>query len=245
MKNIQKGVSVNLLITIARCAVGWHFLYEGASKLFIENWSAKTFLANTTGLLSSFYKALADSQWIGLIDILNVYGLIVIGFLLFIGIAVRWTSLAGSILLILYYFAYPPFGPAVLTPSDGHLFIVDKLFIEAIVLLCFVASSHSGYGVDRIVQIVREYRNKRASQPSPPNQETIKMRREVLKNLVTLPVLGAMGWGASRANSYYGVDVTSGATIQIGGLSLNELEGELPKGKLEILRSVVWSWEVI
>ncbi len=242
MKNIQKGVSVNLLITIARCAVGWHFLYEGASKLFIENWSAKTFLANTTGLLSSFYKALADSQWIGLIDILNVYGLIVIGFLLFIGIAVRWTSLAGSILLILYYFAYPPFGPAVLTPSDGHLFIVDKLFIEAIVLLCFVASSHSGYGVDRIVQIVREYRNKRASQPSPPNQETIKMRREVLKNLVTLPVLGAMGWGASRANSYYGVDVTSGATIQIGGLSLNELEGELPKGKIgnfEISRLVM------
>ncbi|MCK9411564.1 MAG: hypothetical protein M0Q53_04630 [Prolixibacteraceae bacterium] len=43
-------------------------------------------------------------------DFINVYGLILIGLALFIGIFSRAASLAGGLLLGLYYFAYPPYG---------------------------------------------------------------------------------------------------------------------------------------
>jgi hypothetical protein len=41
-----------------------------------------------------------------------------------------------------------------------------------------------------------------------------------------------MGWGAFRESQLYGLDTLSGATIQVGGSDLNELKGELPKGRI-------------
>jgi hypothetical protein len=67
-------------------------------------------------------------------------------------------------------------------------------------------------------------------------------RREALKNLATLPVLGFMGWGALRNLDAGGADVMSGATIQVKQLGLGELKGVLPKGKIgkhEISRLVI------
>jgi hypothetical protein len=57
-------------------------------------------------------------------------------------------------------------------------------------------------------------------------------RREILKNLATLPLLGALGWGAFRVKDKYGVDVLSGATIQVNAGSLSELKGTCPRGGL-------------
>ncbi|RLD70734.1 MAG: hypothetical protein DRI98_07175, partial [Bacteroidetes bacterium] len=103
-----------LTITIIRVAIGWHFLYEGITKLFIENWSSQSYLANATGPFSGFYHWLAGGEsLVGVIDFLNVYGLILIGLALFIGIFIRIASGAGILLLVLYYFAYPPFGTSL------------------------------------------------------------------------------------------------------------------------------------
>ena len=43
------------------------------------------------------------------VDFINVWGLIMIGFFLFIGLFTRWISVAGIVLLLFYYIAYPPF----------------------------------------------------------------------------------------------------------------------------------------
>jgi hypothetical protein len=67
-------------------------------------------------------------------------------------------------------------------------------------------------------------------------------RREMLKNLATLPVLGLLGWGAFRNRKLYDADVMSGATIQLNRMALSELKGELPKGKIgafEISRMII------
>ena len=64
------------------------------------------------------------------------------------------------------------------------------------------------------------------SQPEMQNS-----RREALKNLATLPVLGALGWGAITRGRK-DVDVMSGATIQLDFSSLDELKGELPRGRI-------------
>ena len=217
-----------LFITILRVAIGWHFIYEGLSKILQGNWTASSYLLNTSGFLSGFYHALASSPSIlKITDILNMYGLFFIGLALFIGLFSRFASLAGSLLLMLYYFAYPPFGNPLISASDGHLFIVDKLFIEAAALLFLFFYQGKGYSIDTLIEILRE--RKKTPVPEPEGSSS---RREVLKNLATLPVLGAMGFGAVNNFKTFGVDVMSGATIQVKQTALNELKGELPKGKI-------------
>jgi uncharacterized membrane protein YphA (DoxX/SURF4 family) len=217
-----------LFITILRVAIGWHFLYEGLSKILQGNWTASGFLLNTSGFLSGFYHALAGSPAIlKVTDILNMYGLLFIGLALFIGLFSRIASVCGALLLTLYYFAYPPFGNPLMNASEGHLFIVDKLFIEAAVLLFLSFYHEKGYSIDSLIKLFQS-RKKQIL----PEEESISSRREALKNLATLPVLGAMGWGAVNHFKTYGVDVMSGATIQVKQTALNELKGELPKGKI-------------
>ena len=140
-----------IIFTIIRVAIGWHFLYEGISKLMLPEWTSENFLNNSIGPFSGFYHALTSSPaLLKIVDLLNIYGLILIGLALFIGLWVRFVSIAGILLLTLYYFAYPPFGVSILGNPEGHLFIVNKVFIEAAVLIFFVFSKTIGYGFDNL-----------------------------------------------------------------------------------------------
>jgi len=224
----QKSFYHRLFITILRVAIGWHFLYEGLSKILQGNWTASSFLLNTSGFLSGFYHALANSLGLlKLTDILNMYGLFFIGMALFIGLFSRFAALAGALLMVLYYFAYPPFGNPLMNASEGHLFIVDRLFIEAAALLFLSFYREKGYSIDTLISIYRSRKKATVTEPQASSS-----RREALKNLATLPVLGAMGWGAVRSFNTYGVDVMSGATIQVKQTALKDLKGVLPKGKI-------------
>ncbi len=224
-----------LIVTILRVAIGWHFLYEGVVKLFTENWSAYSYLANTTGALSGLYHWLANSPvLIKAVDFLNIYGLILIGLALFIGYLIRIAAISGVVLLALYYFAYPPFGDSLFQSGEGHLYIVDRIFIEAAALLFLIFLKNKGYGLHAInIQWIKSRKNKQL----PPDDEAIdtsvNTRREALKNLATVPMLGLMGWGAIHRSLKVDIDVISGATIQVRSASLNELKGVLPKGRIE------------
>jgi hypothetical protein len=130
-------------------------------------------------------------------------------------------------------------GHPCLGTGEGHVFIVDKLFIEGIALIFIAFSKDAGYGIDALRNLWVQ--NKRLAN-NPELQTAGSTRREALKNLATLPVLGVMGWGALNIRKKHGVDVMSGATIQVHSAALNELKGELPKGKIgqhEISRLVL------
>jgi uncharacterized membrane protein YphA (DoxX/SURF4 family) len=214
-----------LFITILRVAIGWHFLFEGISKIVQGNWTASAFLLNTSGALSGFYHWIASSPaLLGITDILNMYGLLIIGLALFVGLFSRFAALAGALLLTLYYFAYPPFGNPMMSTSDGHLFMVDKLFIEAAALLFLFFYREQGYSIDTLIELYRNHKKSTVTEPITPSEGS-SSRREVLKNLATLPVL------VNNFNTY-GVDVMSGATIQVKQTALSELKGVLPKGKI-------------
>ncbi|HSM47273.1 MAG TPA: hypothetical protein VK872_05615 [Draconibacterium sp.] len=220
-----------LTITLFRVAIGWHFLYEGISKLLLPNWSAAGYLANATGPFAGFYQSLAASESLmKIIDPLNMAGLILIGLGLFLGLFIRLSSVSGMILLMLYYFAYPPFGGNLFGAAEGNLYIVNKNLIETLALLVIFLIKEKGYGLyaHQWFQL-----KKRTSETSEPEKSTnLHSRREALKNLATIPALGVIGLGAFREASEYGVDTLSGATIQIGGADIKELKGELPKGKI-------------
>ena len=242
MKKLNDIDWTKLVLSILRMAIGWHFLYEGVSKVIIPNWSSYSYLANSTGPLSGLYHGIASSPGIlKVIDILNIYGLIIIGLALFVGLFSRITAIAGALLLTLYYFAYPPFGMSLFGASEGHLFIVDKIFVEAIVLIFLVFYKEKGFGIDLMIKRLKESRENNQSQKTE-NILYSDSRREVLKNLVSLPVLGFMGFLAARSNRKFGFDVMSGATIQVKQSALGELKGTLPKGKIgnhEISRMVL------
>ncbi len=222
-----------VFITIVRAAIGWHFLYEGTAKLLTPGWTAENYLANSTSFLAGFYQWLASSpSLIFVVDSLNIYGLILIGLALFLGLLVRHAAAAGLLLLALYYFAYPPFGTSLLMQSGESVFIVNKIFIEGTILLLFLFLKDTGYGMDRFFKARKAIKQKPNSAKSSVNDVPSDSRREAIKNLATLPMLGFMGWGAFQSQQKYQIDVMSGATIQIKQTALNELKGELPKGTI-------------
>ena len=230
--NLSRSALKKLTITIIRVAIGWHFLYEGIAKLFIKDWTAQEYLANATGFLSGFYHWLAGSEaLVRVVDILNVYGLIIIGLALFMGVFIRIASSAGILLLLLYYFAYPPFGLSLFGSASGHFYIVDRNFIEAFLLLWFVLGHQAGYGIDLLLAQRLGKRSEDIQGDTGTGTGQLNSRREALKNLATLPFLGAMGLGALRHSNKH-VDVMSGATIQLNFSTLDKLKGELPKGRI-------------
>lgn len=219
-----------IIITVFRMAIGWHFLYEGISKMITANWSAAGFLANSTGPFAGFYHWMAGAEGImGIVDPVNIAGLILVGLGLALGLALRLSSISGIVLLMLYYFAYPPFGASLPGAVEGSLFIVNRNLLEALALLLLLLLPEKGYGLYslKLFSVQKKTENEAEATHVPQNS-----RREALRNLATLPALGILGWGAFAETRKYGVDTLSGATIQIGGADISELKGELPKGKI-------------
>ena len=143
-------------LTFLRVLIGWHFLYEGLTKLFSNPaWTAKTYLLGSVGPFASVFKALASNAvLLNIIDYLNIWGLILIGLSLFIGLFSRPFKICGIALLLLYYVTYPPFSAlAVNTPVEGNYWIVNKNLIEmAALFVLFVFPTSQISGIDRYIR---------------------------------------------------------------------------------------------
>jgi uncharacterized membrane protein YphA (DoxX/SURF4 family) len=213
-----------IFTTVLRVGIGWHFFYEGLSKLLTPEWTATGFLASSTGFMNGFYHWMSSSPALmNVVDLLNIYGLILIGLGLFFGVLVRYAASAGILLLALYYFAYPPFGMSLMMQSEGSLYIINGLFIEATALSILIYKKEKGYGIENLLQVYK------SSSIKPVQPEG---RREAIKNLATLPAIGFLGWGAMVNRDKYEIDAMSGATIQLEGSNLSKLKGTVPKGKI-------------
>jgi len=220
--------SKKLIITVFRIAIGWHFLYEGISKLWIENWSAGSYLSGATGPFSGFYHWLASSDALmTVIDPVNIAALILIGLGLFLGLAIRVSYISGILLLMLYYFAYPPFGGSLLSGVEGNLYIVNKNMVEALAMLTLLFVQEKGWGLHALKTFTKQKKKIREEEKQPDTT-----RREAIKNLATIPALGVLGIGALHDHRNFGVDTLSGATIQIGGQDISELKKQVPTGKI-------------
>ncbi|MGV8138870.1 MAG: DoxX subfamily [Mangrovibacterium sp.] len=140
-------------LTFLRVLIGWHFLYEGLVKLYSPGgWSAELFLSHAVGPFAPGLKALTvNSTTLMLVNQINIWGLIIIGLSLFLGVFTKPFKIAGILLLFLYYIAYPPLAfYAVSTPVEGSYWIVNKNLIEiaALLVLVLFPSSHIS-GIDK------------------------------------------------------------------------------------------------
>ena len=143
-------------LTLLRVLIGWHFLYEGFTKLFsVPAWTSKNYLLGSVGPFAPAFKAMAlNTGLLHIVDKLNIWGLILIGLSLFIGLFSRPIKLCGIVLLSLYYLAYPPFPALVInTPVEGNYWIVNKNLIEMVALfVLFMFPTSHITGIDRYFQ---------------------------------------------------------------------------------------------
>jgi len=120
-------------LVLLRLALGWLFLYAGVTKIINPDWSAAGYLANakTFPELYAWLALPANLPWVNL---LNEWGLTLIGLSLLVGLWVRWSALVGIGLMILYYL------PVLNFPLAGeHSLLVDDHVIYALGLLTLIA----------------------------------------------------------------------------------------------------------
>jgi thiosulfate dehydrogenase (quinone) large subunit len=148
-------------LALLRMMIGWHFLYEGIAKLLKPQWSALSLLQQARGPLSGLFHWMAgNADVLGYVNLLNIWGLILIGTGLIVGCLTRTASAAAILLILLYYFCNPPFvGYFYSLPSEGSYLIVNKNLVEAAALLVtLTTASGRFYGIDQIFHRLRTAR---------------------------------------------------------------------------------------
>lgn len=244
-----KSKGLNIILVLLRTVIGWHFLYEGISKLFSPTWSSYNFLAVSKWIFADFFQWIAANLIaLEIVDFLNIWGLILIGLSLFFGVLIRYSCLFGIIMLSLYYVANPPFlGMDFGVPAEGQYLIVNKNLIELLALCVFlIIPSRSLPGLDRLIGLViNKYKQRKLSVTKEPehveNDENKLGRRELVKNLATLPLFGGFvvaaikkkGWISYEEKFLKDTDAVTSATMKTFNFSsLKELKSQIPHAEI-------------
>ena len=226
------------VLLLLRVAVGWHFLYEGASKLTAPGWTSLSYLEGATGPLAGLFHTMAASPaTVRVVDLLNVWGLLLVGAALMLGVLTRLTAGCGILMLALYYLAHPPFGgTAPGMGVEGHYLLVDKNLVELLALIVVAALPASRrFALDRLLGALWARRRRRAPGAVEPTQRELEAavnpdplgRRAVLASLAGVPFLGAFllaalrkhGWRSheeERLAAEAGTDAVPGTAVAAG-----------------------------
>ena len=127
MTKLQK-ISLFLL----RVSMGWLFFYAGITKVINPEWSAAGFLNNAKAF-SWFFSWVAGPNLLPITNFVNEWGLTLLGVSLILGIGVRFSSILGAVLMLLYYL------PRGFPRPDVNSFVVDQHIIFIFALLYFSA----------------------------------------------------------------------------------------------------------
>ena len=144
-----------IAITVLRVLVGWHFLYEGLSKLTAPAFTAAGYLKQAKGPLAGAFHSLANSpDMLANANLITMWGLAIVGACLILGLFTRLASLAGIAFVLMFYLAAPPWiGLSYAIPSEGSYLIINKNLVEAgALLVIFFTGSGQFAGLDRIVR---------------------------------------------------------------------------------------------
>ena len=253
----QPGAWQEAVLVLLRMAIGWHFLYEGLVKILTPGWTSAPFLAESRWLLSgAFHWIASHPAALRVVDLLNVWGLVLIGLALLVGAFSRFAAVSGVVLLGLYYVASPPLvGLPANGGAEGAYLIVNKNLVE-ILALCVVAAfpARGFFGLERaLARLVPRRRPAPAETPGLPPPS--RSRRELIAAAAGLPVLGGFVYAVLRKRGFDSyeerllrsagadVDAVSSATLKtFQYASLKELKGQVPRsriGKLEVSRVIM------
>lgn len=166
--NFQKTALVLL-----RIFIGWHFFYEGLAKLVNPYWTSAGYLADSQWWFNGWFLRIATNpSALAVVDFLNVWGLILIGLSLMLGLLARPATIAGIVLLALYYVAAPPFaGYTYSMPAEGSYLVVNKVLIELVALCVLLAFPTSKvFGLDGLITLDKLMFWKRKPESTAPSE---------------------------------------------------------------------------
>ena len=147
-------------LVVLRTLVGWHFLYEGYTKLLhpawspagvpLPPWSSAAYLKAATGPLAPMFHWMGNAAWIGALDLAIAVALTAIGLSLMLGLFTQAGSVGALALLAMFYLSAIPTGGSD-ARVEGTYLLVNKNLIEA----CAVGvlwAFHTGTiaGLDRL-----------------------------------------------------------------------------------------------
>jgi len=230
-------------LTIVRIVIGWHFLYEGISKIMAAGWTSAPYLAGSKWIFAPLFTAMAASPAaVAVIDFINIWGMILVGLGLILGLFTRWAAVGGTLMLFFYFVAYPPLpGYMFGVPVEGSYLWVNRNLIELFALALFIFLSRDNhFSFDRLIERWREEKARKPVGEMPADSRTGVGRREALRDLISIPALGAFAYALYRKKKWDsfeekllaidGMDANSGATLlKFNYSTLKDLKGQVPK----------------
>jgi thiosulfate dehydrogenase (quinone) large subunit len=134
------SVAQQFFLVALRTLIGWHFLYEGYTKLLqpawtrsggpATAWSSAGYLKAATGPLADQFHALGNVSWIGTLDVVVAGALVAVGVSLMLGLFTQ-LGCAGAVgLLTMFYLSAIPMGMPE-ARAEGTYLIVNKNLVEA------------------------------------------------------------------------------------------------------------------
>lgn len=248
---MEKPKNLRYLFTLLNLVVGWHLLYEGVVKILDPQWTSASYLVMANGWFSDLFQKIAETPaLLQITDLINMIGLTAAGLLLILGLFTRYAAIAGALLIGLYYVANPPMQSTnVGYGVEGHYLLVNKNLVEIIILLIIAFIPKSWYfGIGNLIRAAKNKEKMGAVEvPKEMNHTaaTNKLdRRTVLKNLISVPVLGTFAFAVAKTHGWRsfeeedlmansGIDGTSSPTIKLTDpIDLTQLRKPIPKGKL-------------
>jgi uncharacterized membrane protein YphA (DoxX/SURF4 family) len=240
-----------LPLALLRIVIGWHFLYEAWVKLMSPGWTSAGYLKFSTGPFAGFFRWLgADQTAVRIADQLNIWGLLLVGLALMLGVVIRPAALSGIVLLAMYYLAYPPLFSPVAGVSEGQYLIVNKNLVELFALAVIFAYPAARFGLAGL--LASRPAGAEAGTPEPASDQPLPAylgppsRRQLMAALMGVPFVGAFalavlkkhGWKSFeeiqlRGRARPGDSVVATATVKTFQFSsLRDLKGRLPAGRI-------------
>lgn len=154
MTNKNYNKTQLLWLVVLRVVIGWYFLYEGLAKLLTPGWTSYGYIMDSQGVFAGLFKALGQSQSLmPLVDTINIYGLIIIGLFLVLGLFEKIGYIGAIFFLVLYYLSHPALLNTVylLPPEGSYLWINKNIVMLCAVAVLFVFPTAKRIGLDRFI----------------------------------------------------------------------------------------------
>lgn len=164
-----------IALVLLRTLIGWHFLYEGFTKLWwpswtragvpLGRWSSAGYLRASSGPFADLFRGLADASWLPWMDLLIASGLVLVGLGLMLGLFTQWACAGALALLAMFYLSSLPTRGVMEPGAEGSYLFVNKNLIEAAavgVVLAFRTGAIAGLDL---------LRTRGAAQPTPAVEE--------------------------------------------------------------------------
>jgi thiosulfate dehydrogenase [quinone] large subunit len=158
-------------LVVLRTLIGWHFLYEGYTKLLhpawgrsgapVTAWSSAAYLKAATGPFAEVFHALGNASWIGGLDVVVAGALVLVGLSLMLGLFTQAGCAGAAVLLAMFYLSAIPMGLPEARSEGTYLFVNKNLVEAAAVIVVLAFRTGRIAGLDRL----------RAARPAARMQE--------------------------------------------------------------------------